>query len=175
MVKQYKIDRVAVLKEKIQKSKHLVFTNYKGLAVEELEGLKNKLRDMNVEYKVVKNTFAKRAMQESNIELDETIYKQPLGIAFLDDNADISGSAKILFQFNKDKDKLIIKGSIVDGLVTSVDDLETISKLPSKEVLIAKLIGSLKAPVSRLHNVLNGVILKLPLVLKQIEKQKAEQ
>ncbi len=174
MIKQYKIDSVADLKQRISRYDNYIFTNYQGLTVEEIQGIKNKLRALKIEYKVVKNTFFRIAMKESGkLDMDKTVYEYPLAIAMAPKTADISQAIKIMYDFIKEKNKLVIKDSIIDDRIFDPKQLEEISKLPSRNVLIGKIVGLMKAPISRLHRVLHGMPQKLILTLKEIEKTKA--
>lgn len=174
MIKQYKIDSVAELKDKISQYQNYVFTNYQGLTVEEMQGLKNKLRALKIEYKVVKNTFFRIAMKESGkTDLADMVYEFPLAVAMAPQNADISQAVKIMYDFIKEKNKLVIKSSIIDNKIFDPKQLEVISKLPSRDVLIGKVVGLMKSPIIRLQRVLQGMPQKLILVLKEVEKKKA--
>lgn len=176
MLKTKKAESVKLLKEKLAVSGSLVFTNYEGLNVTEVGELKKKLRTINAEYKVVKNNLFRIAVKESGlVDMDTAVYANPLGVVFVPKTGDISSVAKIIYDFRKDKAKLQVKSGYVDQKVCSEKDLEIISKLPSRDVLIAMVLCAMKSPIQKLHGVLSGVISKLPMVLRQIEeKKKAE-
>lgn len=175
MIKQYKVDKVAELTKKLQDNSHFIFTDYKGLTVEEMQELKRKLRDLQVEYRVVKNTYIKIAIKDAELPLeDESIFKQPLAVAFIPSDADVSQPVKALYDFRKAKKKLEIKSSLIEGKVLGEEELTAISNLPPREVLLARLVGAVKSPISGLYGVLSGVLRKLVLALKEIEKKKAE-
>jgi large subunit ribosomal protein L10 len=175
MIKAKKNETVKTLKEQLSHAKSLIFTNYEGLKVGEVQTLKKKLREAHCEFRVVKNNLFKIAIKESGlVDLDEKVYANPLAVAFVPANGDISSVAKIIYDFKKEKVKLVVKSSLVDNKVVSEKDLALISQLPPRDVLIARVLGAMKAPIGRLHGVLQGVMRKLVLVLSQIEKKKAE-
>jgi large subunit ribosomal protein L10 len=175
MLKAKKNETVKTLKDKLSRAKSLIFTNYEGLKVGEVQTLKKKLREAKVEFRVVKNNLFKIAIKESGlVNLDEQVYANPLAVAFVPADGDISSAAKIIYDFKKEKAKLVVKSSLIENKITSEKELAVISQLPPRDVLIARVLGAMKAPIGRLHGVLQGVMRKLVLVLSQIEKQKAE-
>ena len=164
------------LREALGEYKNMVFANYQGMTVLEVQGLKKQLREAKAEYKVVKNTFFKIALKETGFEnFDEKVFHNPLAVVLLSKESDVSKALKVMLAFNKATNKLSIKSSLIDGRVYEGKDLAALSELPPREVLIARVVGAMKAPLSRLHGVLNGQILKLALVLKQIADQKEAQ
>jgi large subunit ribosomal protein L10 len=176
MVKEHKIAKVKELSTLLSRYRNYIFTNYQGLTVREMQDLKKQLREHKVVYKVVKNTYFRIAMKENNRpEVDETVWNNPLGVVFVPPDADVSRAVKILTTFVKTSNKLAIKSSIIDDRVYGLKELAAIAELPPREVLIARVLGAMKAPLSRLHGVLNGQILKLLLVLKQIQSKKESQ
>ena len=161
---------VSEIKEKIDKAQSIVLLNYRGLNVEEVTELRNKYREANVEYKVYKNTMMKRAFKELGYEELDEFLKGPSAIAL---RLGVHGSSdKSSSDFAKDHEALEIKTGIVDGKVLSLAEVDALAKLPSKEVLIAQVLGGLNAPIQGLANVLNGTIRSLAIVLNAIaEKQ----
>ncbi len=166
--KQAQVDEI---KEKIEAAKSIVLMNYHGLNVGEVTDLRNKFRAEEVEYKVYKNTLMKRAFTELGYEGLDEVLKGPSSIAF--SMADAVPAAKIASEFAKDHEALEIKSGILDGKVISTDMIESLAKLPSREVLIAQVLGGLNAPIQGLANVLSGTIRGLAVVLNAIaEKQR---
>lgn len=165
--KQALVDEI---KENIQGAQSIVLLNYRGLNVEEVTELRAKYREANVSYKVYKNTMMRRAFNELGYENLDEIFKGPSAIAF--GMEDPASAAKISAEFAKEHEALEIKSGIVDGKVLSVEEVDALAKLPSKEVLIAQVLGGLNAPIQGLANVLSGSIRSLAIVLQQIaEKQ----
>ena len=166
-------EKVAVIdeiKEKVSSAKSVILTDYMGLNVAEVTKLRAELRNNNVEYKVYKNTLASRAVKELNIEgLDESL-KGPTAIAFSFD--DPVAPAKVLMDFAKDNEKLQVKAGIVEGKVVTVDDIEALSKLPSREELLSMLLRTMQGPITGFVNVLAGNMRNMVNVLNAIKEQK---
>ena len=153
--KEIKAQKVNEIKEKMQKAKSLVLVNYQGINVEQDTELRSTLRKNNVEYKVYKNTMVTRAAQELGIEGMEQYLEGPVSMAFGYD--DETTAAKLIADFAKASKKLEIKGGYVDGKVYDADLMNQLAKIPNKEVLIAKFLGSIKSPLSNLVYMLNAV------------------
>lgn len=137
---------VAEITEKLQNSTAAVVVDYRGLKVEEVTELRNKFREAGVEYKVYKNTLARRAAENAGMEELVKELVGPNGIAFSYD--DPVAPAKIASEFAKAHKNLELRVGIVEGAFYNEDKLKELANVPSREVLIAKLLGSLKAPVS---------------------------
>lgn len=153
--KEIKALKVNEIKEKMQKAKSLVLVNYQGINVEQDTALRSTLRKNNVEYKVYKNTMVTRAAQELGIEGMEQYLEGPVSMAFGYD--DETTAAKLIADFAKASKKLEIKGGYVDGKVYDAELMNQLATIPSKEVLIAKFLGSIKSPLSNLVYMLNAV------------------
>ncbi|SHK35424.1 50S ribosomal protein L10 [Tepidibacter formicigenes] len=150
---------VSEIVEKLQKSSSTIVVDYRGLTVEEVTELRKKFREANVEYKVYKNTLVRRAAKEVGIsELNDELLVGPNAIAF--GFEDPVAPARVISDFMKDHPKLELKMGIVEGEFYDKDKIEEFSKIPSREVLIAKLLGSLKAPVSNFAYLLDALIKK---------------
>lgn len=160
------------LTERIKKSKSIIFTGFNALGVKDNEALRSKLRAENGEYYVAKKTLLERALKEQGITNLET--KTLDGkIAAVFSYGDEVASAKVVDIFRKDKeDKIFFLGGILEGNLLSKSEVESLAKLPSKQELYAKLVGSLNAPVSGFVNVLAGNLRGLVTVLKAIEEKK---
>jgi large subunit ribosomal protein L10 len=158
------------LSDRISRSKAVVFTNYQGLKVQDLNTLRNQLKAKNIEYKIVKNTLAKKTLNEQKIKFDESILDQPAAVAFsYDDEVEPN---KIIYQFSKQNDKLGILGAIVNKEFVGSDAVKSLAMLPSREQLYANVVGSISAPISGFVNVLSGNLRGLVSVLKQYHDQK---
>lgn len=168
--KQAQVDEI---KEKIEAAKSIVLMNYHGLNVGEVTELRDKFRAEEVDYKVYKNTLMRRAFTELGYEGLYEILKGPSSIAF--SMADAVPAAKIASEFAKDHEALEIKSGVLDGKVISTDMIESLAKLPSREVLIAQVLGGLNAPIQGLANVLNGTIRGLAVVLNAIAEKKEQE
>jgi len=153
--RQIKEAKVAEIREKLQQAKAVVLSDYQGLTVEEDTQLRKGLREAGVEYKVYKNNLVVLAAKELGIEGLEEYLEGPVSIAF--GYEDATAPARILNNFAKDHKKIELKAGIVDGAVYNKVEIEKIATIPSKEVLIAKLLGSFKAPLSNVAYLLNAI------------------
>lgn len=169
MAQKWKIDKVDKLKEKLKEYSNFVFTNYRGLNVEQLNGLRNTLRKKGAEFHVIKNQYMKRVCNELGYKDLDQFLINPTALAYF--NVDISEVAKILVDSLKDT-SLKLKGGYTDSLILSSDNIIRISSLPPKKVLITKIVGLLNTPISSFVFVLSGMISKLVRVFKAIEDTK---
>jgi large subunit ribosomal protein L10 len=161
-------ETVKVLVEKFKSMKGMILTEYHGLTVEKVSELRSKLRSSNSEYTIVKNTLSKIALKEAGIDGGD-IFGGP--IALIIENSDIVAPAKIAADFAKDNDKFRIKAGFVEGKFVGFEVVKQLSELPSREVLIAKMLGSMKSPISGFVNVLAANIRGLVTVLDAISKK----
>ena len=146
---------VEEIKEKISNAKSVVLLNYTGLTVEQDNKVRNAYRKENGEYKVYKNRLINLALKDLNIEGFDKVLEGNTSIAF--SYEDEVGAPRIAYNAMKDIKELSAKGGIVNGKAVELSYIEKLSKLPSKEVLIAQLLGMLKAPVRSLACVLSQV------------------
>ena len=135
---------VAELSKKISDSSSVVVVEYRGLSVADITELRHALRKENVEMKVFKNTIAQRAVDQLGYEGLEAALKGPNALVF---GADQVAPARVLADFAKTHDKLILKSGIVDGAVVDEATIKTLSSLPNKDGMIAKFASTLNAPV----------------------------
>lgn len=166
---------VAQLKEQLESAKGVVLTSYKGLTVAQDTELRRKLREAGVSYHVVKNTMLRIAAKEAGIEGIEEHLEGTTAFAFSTEDA--VAPAKVICGFIKknkleDAEVLTVKVGMVEGKVIGVDEVKALAALPSREELIAKLLGSMNAPISNTVNVLQGVIRNAVYVLDAIRSQK---
>lgn len=153
--RQLKEAKVAEIKEKMEKAQAVVLTNYQGLTVEQDTELRKNLREAGIEYRVYKNTLVTLAAKELGHEGILEYLEGPVSIAF--GYEDATAPARVLNNFAKDHKALELKAGIVDGIVYDQDMIKKIADIPSKEVLIAKLLGSIKSPLSNLAYLLNAI------------------
>ena len=162
---------VAELTEKVKSAKAIVLADYRGLTVEQDTALRNALRAAGVDYKVVKNTLTSLAMNANGLgELDGYL-KGPTAMAI--SSTDAVAPAKILAEYAKKFEKLELKAGMVEGNVIDVEGIKALAELPSREVLIAKVLGGFNAPISGFVNVLNANLKGLVVALNAIAEQKA--
>lgn len=157
---QQKQAQVSELAEKMKNSKLILLTEYRGINVADVTSLRANLRKSNSEYCVIKNNITRRALQSCGIEGLEEQLEGPVAVIL--GHEDYLEPLKSIYEYAKDHDFYQIKGGVIDGKVVSKEELITLAKLPSREVLLAKLAGSLL-----------GNITKLAIALDQVQKQKA--
>lgn len=161
------------LSERIKKSKSIIFAGFNALTVKDNENLRAQLRKENSEYYVAKKTLMNLAFKENKLDINVRDFDGKVAAVF--SYEDEVASAKILGNFRKEKDKdtkIFFLGGILEGKLLSQAEVEALSKLPSKQELYAKLVGSLNAPVSGFVNALAGNLRNLVYVLKAIEAKK---
>lgn len=163
---------VTELKEKLSNTKGAVLANYRGLTVAQDTKLRRKLREAGVEYRVVKNTLTRIAANEVGIEGLDKYLEGPTVIA-LSANDPVA-PAKILSDFIKENklQALEIKAGLVEGKVVDASGVKALASLPSREVLIAQLLGTMQAPIAGFVRVLQGNISNLVYALEAVRKQK---
>ena len=153
--RQIKEAKVLEIKEKLEKAQGVVLADYQGLSVEEDTMLRKSLREAGVEYKVYKNSLVTRAANELGLGDVVQYLEGPVSIAF--GYEDATAPARILNDFAKDHNKLELKAGIVEGKLFDTAEVKKLATIPSKEVLIAKLLGSIKAPLSNLAYLLSAI------------------
>lgn len=126
----------------------VVFTEYRGLSVEQVQKLRQSLGEKGGELHVIKNTLFRIAAGEDGEKFPEEFSSGPTAVAFLYENE--TDCAKALFDFQKEAKQFVIKGAFIDGKVFSDKQVEDFSKLPAREVLIAQVIGAITAPLTNL-------------------------
>ena len=164
---------VAELSESLKNSCIGVIVNYKGITVADDTKLRKSLRESGDEYKVVKNTLLSRALKEAGIDGLDSVLEGTTAIAISQE--DYVGAAKILCEYAEKSKTFEIKAGFVDGNVIDAEGVKNLAKLPSKEVLLAQVLGGLNAPITGFATVLNGTLKGLVVALNAIaEKQGAE-
>ena len=143
------------IKGYVEKASAAVLVDYRGLTVEEDTRLRKALREAGVVYKVYKNTYLKRAFEGTDFAQLNGELEGPTAIAFGIEDA--TAPARILNDFAKDHKKLELKAGIVEGEIFDKEKVEQLASIPSKEVLIAKLLGSIKSPLSNLAYLINAI------------------
>lgn len=151
-IKETKIEEI---REKLGKAQGIILADYQGLTVEEDTELRKQLRDAGIEYKVYKNTLVTRAANELNMGDIVTYLEGPVSMAI--SYEDPTAPARILNDFAKTHKKLELKAGYVQGKVFDANQVKQLASIPSKDVLIAKLLGSFKAPLSNLAYLLNAI------------------
>lgn len=161
---------VEELNDKFKKSKVVILTDYKGLNVGSINDLRRKLGETDIEYRVVKNTLLYRASADTDVEKIKESFKGPSAIALSYD--DPVAPARILTKFVEDNKKLEIKIGVMGDKVLSVDDITALSALPSREVLLGRVLSAMIAVPTGLVSALSDVPRKMINVIQAIKEQK---
>jgi large subunit ribosomal protein L10 len=172
--KARKQEDLNALTEQLQNSKSAMIVSFNKLTVTKDQEFREQLRGIGAKYQVVKNTIVRRAVAGSQFEGASEHFKGVTAIAWSDNDAVIL--SKTVSKFVKDNGEIFkFKAGIVDGKVVDLKQVEAIASLPSKEVLISKLLFVINAQAQRLATVINAVPRNLAVVIKQIGDQKGEQ
>lgn len=171
-VLQQKQEYVGQLTEKMKSSVAGVVVSYKGVNVADDTKLRRELRAAGVDYAVVKNTMLHRAAETVGLNDLDSVLNGTTALALSSEDYIIA--AKIINTFAEKNKNLVIKAGFIDGKVIGADDVKELAKMPAKEVLIAKALGGLNAPISGFVTVLNANLRGLVVALNAIaEKQSA--
>ncbi|MHC5373324.1 50S ribosomal protein L10 [Enterococcus sp. LJL120] len=140
-----KAQEVEEVTAKFEAAASVVFVDYRGLTVEEVTNLRKQLRDNDVEMKVIKNSILSRAAEKAGLTGLDEVFTGPTAVAF--SNEDVVAPAKIMVDFAKDAKALEVKGGVVEGKVSSIEEITALAALPNREGLLSMLLSVLQAPV----------------------------
>lgn len=171
MPTQAKIDVVQEIREKIENNQIAIMTKYVGINVEAVTALRRQLREAGVDYKVYKNTLAKRALDELGLVDAADFMEGPTAWAFCEDPVT---PAKVLKDFGKQSKFVVMGGGVLEGKVVTAEQMQALADLPSRDQLLAQVVGTIAAPLRNLVGTLNAVPRNLVNVLDQVRKQKEE-
>ena len=149
--KKQVVERVSAV---LGESQAAIVSEYRGLSVAEMSRLRREAHDAGVYLKVIKNTLLRRAVKGSSFECLEEHFVGPLALAASDDPVAV---ARVLSKFEKEYDALSIKAGVMSGEMLSMDQIKALSKLPGRDELLAKLMGTMQAPVQKFVQTLNEV------------------
>jgi large subunit ribosomal protein L10 len=150
-----KVATIDEVKSKIESTTTAVVTEYRGLTVAEISGIRRQLRTLGADYKVLKNTLVRRAIAGTDAEPMTVFLEGPTAIAFVE--GDVSAVAKALRDLAKASPKLIVKGGVMDGKALSNKDIIALADLPSRDVLLAQFAGALASPMRTMASLLKAV------------------
>ncbi len=160
------------IKSKIQTAKSVVFVKFVGLTVAEDTELRREFRNNNVEYKVLKNTLIKRAFNDLGITSFDDDLNGPTSVAF---GADETAAAKVIVEAAKKyENKVAVKCAYVENEKVDEAGVKALAAMPSKEELIAKMLGSLQAPIANFVGVLSAMPRSLVIALNAVAEKKAQ-
>jgi large subunit ribosomal protein L10 len=166
-----KVSEVEQIEARLKKSSAVILTDFRGLTVGEITQLRARLREAGVEYRVVKNRLLGIAGKSAGIEGFGPMLEGPTAAAFVAD--DPVAAARVLQEFSRQSRKLAIKGSLVSGQVYDETRTRALADLPSRQELLARVVGGIAAPLTGLAGVLSALPRNLVYVLDQIRKQRA--
>ncbi|HNP70656.1 MAG TPA: 50S ribosomal protein L10 [Kouleothrix sp.] len=164
MATQRKIESVADLTDKLERTQLTVVTDYRGLTVAEITDLRRRLRETGAELIVAKNTLTLRAAKETGHTAIEPLLSGPTALAFA--FKDASKTAKAINDFNKGPKKLVVRGGMLGNTLMGPNVLEQVATLPTREQVLAQIVGGVSAPVSGVVGVLNAAITNVLYVLQ---------
>ena len=160
------IDRIA---GELESSSAVFAVDYRGITVSQVADLRAKLRAADATFTVVKNSLTERAADKAGAEAIKAILEGPTALTFV--RGDAAAAAKAISDAQRVTEVLAFKGGLMDGQVVSADEIRAISKLPSREVLYAQLVGTVAAPLNGLARTLNALISGVAVQLGQIRDQ----
>ncbi|MDD4237528.1 MAG: 50S ribosomal protein L10 [Desulfotomaculaceae bacterium] len=158
------------LKEKFDNSKVAILADYQGLNVAEATRLRRRLREAGCEFKVAKNTLVDLVVKRQGLDELAPFLKGPVGIAFGNDPV---APAKVLADFIREAKKMEIKVGVLDGKVIDAKAVKELADLPSREVLLARVLGGMQAPLYGFAGVLQGTLRSFVYALEAVRKQQA--
>lgn len=161
------------LLERIEEHPDFVITEYMGSSVMDLETVRKNLRPIASEYVVVKNSIARVAFDKLKLEDIKPLIEGGVGISL--SGKDIIATCKVLVNFSKDHDKFRIKGAVIDGKLVAPAKVKELASLPSKEALLAQVVGTMKAPITGFVMVLGGVLRKFVYAINAVKEKKQSQ
>lgn len=173
MPTQRKVDQVADLTDKLSRAQVTIVADYRGLTVAEITALRTRLRQTGAELIVAKNTLMERAAKETGHSAIDSLLAGPTAVAFGYD--DVTATAKALQDFNKGAKQLKIRGGMLGTSLLQGDVLDQVAKIPSRQDVLAQIVGGVSAPVSGVVGVLNAAITNVLYVLQaRIDQQGGE-
>jgi large subunit ribosomal protein L10 len=172
MARSEKVAEVELLTDMMQRSEGLVLADFSGLTVAEVTVLRNKCREQGVEFRVVKNSLARRAATAAELGVLEELLAGPTAIAFGFESP--VEPAKVLAEFAKDNDNVAIKGGLLEGKVISLAEVQALGALPSRDELLTMIARGFNAPTQGFVNVLQGTVSAFVRALSAVADQKAD-
>lgn len=163
---------VAQIRERLEGSDIIIFTDFRGLKVSEMTELRNRLREVGAHFQVVKNTLARLAVRSLGLEAAESFLEGPTAIAVA--QKEVAAPARVLQEFARDHKALELKGGLLGPKVLSLEDLKALAELPSREELLARLLGRMQAPIAGTVGVLQALLRNLVYVLDRVREVQAE-
>jgi large subunit ribosomal protein L10 len=171
MLRNEKEAVIAEVAQLLTDTENLFVSDYRGLTVAELAELRGKLRESGARFKIVKNTLGGIAADRSGREVVKDMLSGPTAVTFCGD--DLVGAAKALADFAKTHPQLVVRGGLLESSLIDTDAVKALAGLPSRDVLIAQVVGTMAAPMIGLVTVLQGTVSGFVRALNQVAEQRA--
>ena len=171
MNREQKAERVAEIATAIKESEAVFAVDYRGISVPQAAELRTKLLDAGARFSVVKNTLTERAAGDAGADSLKDYLEGPTAFTFVSADGDVALAAKALSQFRRANEVLEFKGGLMNGEVLTIDQIESIAKLPAVDVLHGQMVGVLASPITGLVRGLNQLIAGLAIALGQIQAE----
>lgn len=166
-----KAELVTELRDRLSKSPNLYMTDFTGIAVQPMTELRSKMRSAGVEYLVVKNTLALRALQEASVTGVEDVLEGPTAFVFVGDDPVLA--AKLISDFQKEHDALTVKAGLLDGQPVTPEEVKRLASLPSHDQMLGQVAGLMQGPLQGFVGALGGLLYQLVGVLDALKTQRA--
>lgn len=170
MPRPEKIETVEVLRNRFSNSRAIVLADFTGLTVAEVNELRRKCKSAKVEYSVVKNTLARIAARQANIEDLVQHFQGPVAVAT--STVDSIAPVKVLDEFSKAVQKLSLKVGYLDGKIFNPRELKAVAALPPREVLLGQVIGAIQAPIAQIVWTVEGILRNLVSIIDQAAQKR---
>lgn len=170
MARPEKVAAVEKIKTDMAESQAVFVTDYRGLKVSQLGDLRSRLREVGTEYKVVKNTLTSLAADANDIAGLKELLVGPTAVAYAKE--DPVATAKALSDFARESRVLKIRGALLEGSIIEPEQVQELADLPPREVLLAKVVGGIQAPISGFVSVLHGSLRQFVYALDAVREQK---
>ncbi len=170
--REKKVEMVAKYVEQIKDSDAIIVTDYRGLTVPQIQELRGKIREAEGSFAVVKNTLAKRALEEAGLPAIDDMLTGPVGIGFCHQN--VPGVAKAITRFAKEVDVFEVKGGLMGDTPVDEDAIKKLADLPSIDVLRAQILGLINAPATQLTGVIAGSVRQIVNVVNAYAEEGGE-
>jgi large subunit ribosomal protein L10 len=171
MNREKKGEIVAQITERLSQSPNIYLTDFTGVTVKSITDFRRKLRAAGVEYAVVKNTLALRAMEAASVAGIEDVLAGPTAFVFAGDDPVIA--AQVLAEFSKQHEKFVVKAGLVDGQKVSAAEVKRLASLPPRDEMLGQLAGLMQAPLQSFVGALDGLLYQMVGVLDALREQRA--
>lgn len=171
MNKEQKTEKVAQIAEAIRASEAVFAVDYRGISVPQAAELRTKLIEAGARFSIVKNTLTERAVDDVGADTLKEFLEGPTAFTFVSAEGDVAMAAKAISQFRRANDVLEFKGGIMSGEPLSIEQIESIARLPALDVLHGQMVGVLASPITGLVRGLNQMIAGLAIALGQIQAE----